>query len=406
MVSDNNRKKLLILGGLAYSLPVIEEAHKLGAYIITVDNVPSNIAHQYSDEYCDVSILDKEAVLRVAASKNVDGVLSHATDPGVVTAAYVCEKLGLPYQCSYEASLILQSKQLFRKFLSDNGFPCPSFNSFSSIDDAIAGIGSFNLPVIVKPVDSAGSKGVTKVSSREELQPALTVAFEASFSKKVIIEDYLEAYGYQSSSDIFVVNGELVYCTFSDQLFDKNSSNPNTPAIEIWPSSMPQTNRDNLKEQLQKAISLLGITSGLFNIEARVCTNGESYLMEMSPRGGGNRIADIQSLGSGQNLIANEVMKALNIQIDGLSDPVYDGVWCNVILHSNKVGIFKSLSIDDDFYKKYVKQIHLSKKEGDTVSSFSGANASLGNIFLRFGDREELNSYLEKVYDYIKINIE
>ena len=89
-------KKLLLLGGAQYLLPVIEEAHKLGLYVITCDYLPDNIAHKHSDEYRNVSIIDKDAVLSTARELGIDGIMSFACDPGVVTAAYVAEKLGLP----------------------------------------------------------------------------------------------------------------------------------------------------------------------------------------------------------------------------------------------------------------------------------------------------------------------
>ena len=92
-----HQKKLMLLGGLRYLLPVIEEAHKLGVHVITADYLPDNIAHKYSNEYCNVSIIDKEAVLKAAQELQIDGILSHAVDPGVVSAAYVAEKMGLPF---------------------------------------------------------------------------------------------------------------------------------------------------------------------------------------------------------------------------------------------------------------------------------------------------------------------
>ena len=85
-------KKILLLGGSRYLLPVIKSAHELGLYVITCDYLPDNIAHKYSDEYVNVSIIDKEAVLKTAIEKKIDGIMSFATDPGVVTAAYVAEK--------------------------------------------------------------------------------------------------------------------------------------------------------------------------------------------------------------------------------------------------------------------------------------------------------------------------
>ena len=104
------QKKLMLLGGLRYLLPVIEAAQKQGYYVITADYLPDNIAHKYSDEYCNVSIIDKEAVLQKARELKIDGIMSFACDPGVVTAAYVAEKMGLPFQCSHESARILQDK--------------------------------------------------------------------------------------------------------------------------------------------------------------------------------------------------------------------------------------------------------------------------------------------------------
>ena len=103
-------KKLMLLGGSRYLLPVIECAHKLGLYVITCDYLPDNTAHKYSDEYCNISIIEKDAVLECAEKLKIDGIMSFACDPGVVTAAYVAEKMGLPFQGSYTTVSILQDK--------------------------------------------------------------------------------------------------------------------------------------------------------------------------------------------------------------------------------------------------------------------------------------------------------
>lgn len=150
-------KKILLLGGSQYLLPVIEAAHNLGYYTITCDYLPNNIAHKYSDEYCNVSIIDKEAVFQLARELQIDGIMSFACDPGVITAAYVAEKMGLPSCGPYESVCILQNKGLFRKFLSDNGFNVPTAKGYSSVKEAMKDISLFHWPVIVKPTDSAGS---------------------------------------------------------------------------------------------------------------------------------------------------------------------------------------------------------------------------------------------------------
>ena len=399
------QKKLMLLGGLRYLLPVIEEAHKLGVYVITADYLPNNIAHKYSDEYCNVSIIDKDAVLRAAQKLKIDGILSHAVDPGVTAAAYVAEKMGLPFQCSYEAACILQDKSLFRKFLSENGFNCPKAKGYTNVDDALKDVDYFNWPVIVKPVDSAGSKGVTKVTDKADLKSAIETALSASISKNFIVEDFLDKVGAQSSADIFTVDGKLVYPAYSDQLFDKNAANPYTPAIEIWPASMEQKFQDDLTEQLQRLFTLLGVKSGIYNVESRVCSDGKAYIMEVSPRGGGNRIAELQDMATGQSLIANEIKKALGMPMDNITAPKYDGVWCNYILHSSEEGTLVSIEIDPEFKSKYVRDVGLIVKPGDHITPFKGANNSLGTLFLRFETREELDAAISNPDSWVHIKL-
>ena len=401
----SKQKKLMLLGGLRYLLPVIEEAHKLGVYVITADYLPDNIAHKYSDEYCNVSIVDKEAVLKAAQELQIDGILSHAVDPGVVSAAYVAEKMRLPFQCSYKAACILQDKSLFRQFLSENGFNTPHAKGYNNTEAALKDVDYFTWPIIVKPVDSAGSKGVTKVEKIEQLPHAIKTALASSISKHFIIEDFLDLDGYQSSADVFTIDGDLVYPAYSDQLFDKAAANPYTPAIEIWPASMNQQHQEELTSELQRLFRLLGVKSGIYNVESRVCTNGKAYIMEVSPRGGGNRIAELQDMATGQSLIKNEIQKALNVSMDGLSVPVYDGVWCNYILHSEVAGILDSVEIDKRFKEKHVRSISLTKKPGDEIEVFMGANQSLGTLFLRFDTREELDNALVNIKKHINIKI-
>lgn len=399
-------KKLMLLGGLRYLLPVIEEAHKLGVHVITADYLPNNIAHKYSDEYCNVSIIDKDAVLKAAQELKIDGILSHAVDPGVVSAAYVAEKMGLPFQCSYKAACILQDKSLFRKFLAEHGFNCPKAKGYTNAEDALRDVDYFNWPVIVKPVDSAGSKGVTKVENGADLRSAIETALSASLSKNFVIEDFLDKVGAQSSADIFTVDGKLVYPAYSDQLFDASAANPYTPAIEIWPASMEQKFQDDLTAQLQRLFTLLRVKSGIYNVESRVCSDGKAYIMEVSPRGGGNRIAELQDMATGQSLIQNEIKKAMGMPLDDIVAPKYDGVWCNYILHSSKEGTLVSVEIDPEFQKKYVRDIGLIVKPGDRIMPFTGANTSLGTLFLRFDNRKQLEDSLREPLSWLKIKLQ
>lgn len=398
-----SQKKLMLLGGLRYLLPVIEEAHKMGIYVITADYLPNNIAHKYSDEYCNVSIIDKEAVLKAAQELKIDGILSHAVDPGVVTAAYVAEKMGLPFQCSYEAACILQDKSRFRQFLRDNGFNCPNAKGYTNAEEALKDVDYFNWPVIVKPVDSAGSKGVSRVDDPEKLLDAITYALSESHNGHFIIEDFLEKQGFSAGSESFVVDGKLLYNGFYDQYFDKNAVNPYTPSAEVWPSIMEQKYQNEIKSELQRLFTLLGVTTGLFNVECRVCTNGKAYLMEVSPRAGGNRLAEMLNYAADVNINEAETKKAVGLQVVNMHEPNYKGHFAILVLHSEKEGIFQKIEIETTFREKHVIEEEIRISVGDKVGSFTGANAALGTLFLRFDSREELAEALETQSKWLSI---
>ena len=400
-----HQKKLMLLGGLRYLLPVIEEAQKLGVHVITADYLPDNIAHKYSDEYCNISIVDKEAVLEAAQRLEIDGIMSFAVDPGVVSAAYVAEKMGLPFQCSYEAATILQDKSKFRKFLSENGFNCPKAKGYSSLDDALKDVDYFDWPVIVKPVDSAGSKGVRKVPVPGDLPSAIDVALSSSISKHFIIEDFLEKEGFSVGSESFVVDGKLVYNGFYDQLFDDESANPYTPSAEVWPSVMSLEYQAEIKSELQRLIDLLGITTGLFNVECRVCKNGKAYLMEVSPRAGGNRLAEMLNHAADVNIIEAETRSSLGLDLKDIHEPNYKGHFAILVLHAKEEGIFEGVEIDQAFRENHLIEEEIRVTRGERVTAFSGANAAIGTLFLRFESRELLNSLIIDHKEWLRINI-
>ena len=401
----NKQKKLMLLGGIRYLLPVIEAAHRHGYYVITVDYVPENIAHQYSDEFHNVSVLDKDAVLQLAQELNIDGILSFGVDPGVVTAAYVAEQMGLSFQCSYESACILQDKSRFRQFLKDNDFNVPNAKGYSSKEEALADTAYYNWPVIVKPVDSAGSKGVTRVDELGQLSSAIDYALSESHNGHFIIEDFLEKEGNSSDCDSFTVDGELVFCSFNDQHFDPKAINPYTPAAFSWPSTMPQWAQEELRSELQRLMTLLNVKKGVYNIETRLCKNGKPYIMELAPRGGGNRLSEMMKYISGQDLIDNCVRAAVGDPIDEIQQPTYNGYWAEIILHSEYDGIFKSIEIDNRIEEKYLIEKDLWVREGEKVWGFTGANTTIGTLILRFMSEKTMKSFLNSQQGFYNIRI-
>lgn len=399
------QKKIMLLGGLRYLLPVIDAAHKLGYYVITCDYIPDNIAHKFSDEYVNVSIIDKDAVLAVARERQIDGIMSFAVDPGVVTAAYVQEKMNLPAFGPYESVCILQNKDRFRDFLSKHGFNVPLAKGFSSVQDAMSEKYWYPWPVIVKPTDSAGSKGVTRVDRLDDLEDALRTAFDHSLSGRVIVEEFIEKAGCSSDSDCFSVNGELKFVSFSAQRFDDNAPNPYTPSAFSWPSTFTKNQEDELSWEIQRLLTLLDMRTSVYNIETRIGTNGKPYIMEVSPRGGGNRLSEMLRFATGVDLITNSVRAAVGEDVVGLEQKDYYGHWAEVVLHTGHSGRFQSLDIASDFAEKHVKQIDLWVNPGDDVKALRGANDAIGTLVLCFDTEEELVSALNDVDNWMTIKV-
>ena len=376
-------KKLLLLGGSRYLLPVIEVAHKLGLYVITCDYLPDNIAHKYSDEYINVSIIDKEKVLETAKANKIDGIMSFATDPGVTTAAYVAEKMNLPSCGSYESVSILQDKGRFRKFLEDNNFTVPNARSYTNIQEALEDVEYFNWPVIVKPVDSAGSKGVTKVEKKEKLEESIKYALEFSHSNKFIIEDFIEKKGCSSDTDCFSVDGKLVVTTFSSQRFDEKADNPYAPMAYSWPSTFSKESEEELHSEIQRLLTLLNMKTSIYNVETREGIDGKAYIMEVSPRGGGNRLAEMIRYATGMDLIESAVKAAVGDSVIGLEQKKYDGYWAEYVLHSFENGKFKELYIEPQIRENNLKELDLWVNPGDEVHTFTAANYAIGTVVLK-----------------------
>ena len=399
------QKKIMLLGGLRYLLPVIEAAHRQGYHVITADYLPGNFAHRYSDDYVNVSIVDKDAVLRAARDKRIDGILSFACDPGVISAAYVQEQMGLPSSGPFQSVEILQNKDKFRAFLARHGFNVPKARSYGSREEALQDCGLWDYPVIVKPVDAAGSKGVSRVNGAEELESAVDLAFRFSFARRIIVEDFLEKRGRSSDTDCFSIDGQLRFVSFNDQHFDPDSANPFTPAAYSWPSTFTREEEASLTAEIQRLISLLGMTTALYNVETLVTADGTPYIMEMAPRAGGNRLAEVLRYATGVDMITAITRWAVGDPMGDISQKPYEGHWAEIILHANESGIFRGLQLDRPEQAEMIEE-DLWVRPGDSVEPFNAANQAIGTLILKFRDNKALEKALASQSQWLKVRVE
>ena len=395
-------KRVLMLGGSIYQTYAIKAARDMGYYVITCDYLPSNPGHKYAHEYHNVSTIDKEAVLNLARELKVDGVVAYASEPAAPTAAYVCERLGLPTS-PYKSVETLSKKHLFRQYLSEHGFNVPKAKSYKTFEEAEADIDNFRLPVMVKPVDSSGSKGINKMTDKSQLKAFVEDALSYSHDKIFLIEEFIVKNGPQISGDAFSVDGKLVFHCLGNEFYSTKVDKDFAPLGECWPTVMPKKVIDTLEVDLQRLITSLGMKSTAYNVEAIYGTDGKVYILEMAARSGGSLIPQITALATGVDMVPYVIKAALGEDCSDLKMAPVRGFWSNYMAYANKSGKYVDIVYDDEFKKNNLVDFVTDIKKGDPVHKYRDAQDCIGELLLRYDSAEEMVNIIGNMDKYVNV---
>lgn len=395
-------KKVLMLGGSLYQTYAIKEAVKMGYHVITCDYLPDNPGHQFSHEYYNVSTTDKEAVLELARRLKVDGVVAYASDPAAPTAAYVCEQLGLPTS-PYKSVEILSKKHLFRRYLADHGFNVPKACSYTTFEEAERDIGNFRLPVMVKPVDSSGSKGINKLTDKSQLRVFFEDAMSYSRDKIVLVEEFIVKQGPQISGDAFSVDGKLMFHCLGNEFYSTKVDKDFAPLGECWPTVMPIEVIDQLEADLQRLITSLGMKSTAYNVEAIYGIDGKVYILELGARSGGSLIPQVTSLATGVDMVPYVIKAAMGEDCSDLKMAPVKGFWSNYMAHSNETGLYLGVEFDEDFKKNHLVDYVSDVKVGDPVHKYRDAQDCVGELIVKYENQEQMAEIIENMGRYVRI---
>lgn len=400
MPEKMKKKKIILLGGAYSQIPIIIEAKKQGYYVITCDYLPGNPGHKLADQYFNISTTDYEGILRLAKKEQPELVVAYASDPAASTAAYVAEQLGLPGN-SYESVSLLSEKDIYRKFLLENGFNSPKYVSITETDSAIDKVANLELPLIIKPTDSSGSKGISIVNDLKKLDEVVDYAIKFSRNKRIIAEEFVDNEICDVHGDGFVVDGNLVFALLGDHIYNK-FSNPFNPAGTYWPSSHKEELISNIKNETARIIKLSGFKKGPVNIEARINSKGKIYIMEIGARNGGHFVPQAIQYATGFDMVKAMIDvlndKPINVPQNFKKYSAYYAV------HSDLGGTLKNLSISDKL-KGFIKEFHQYISIGDKVNPFLGAGDAIGILLLSFDTREELTHIISTLDKTIKITL-
>lgn len=393
-------KKILLLGGSAQQVVAIKTAKRHDLYTVLCDYLPDNPGQYEADKFYLVSTTDKAAVLKVAMDENVDGVLAYASDPAAPTAAYVAEKMGLPTN-PYESVETLCNKDRFRKFLKDKGFNAPTAKGYTEREVALLDTSLFKLPVIIKPVDSSGSKGATVLHSWEGLLCAVDFAFSFSRSHRIIIEEFIEKkHEYLIGGDIFVVDGKVILWGLLNCHRD-TSVNPLVPVGKSYPLLLDDYDIQKVENTLQKMVDDLGLRFGSVNVELVVDRNNNVWPIDVGPRAGGNMIPDLLGMIFGIDVVEMAILTAMGEKI---STEIHQGTsfYATHNLHSDRDGVYNGIVFSDNLEKHIIKKC-IYKKSGDNVNYFANAADALGIIFMKYDSAEQMTEFLSHINDYYSV---
>jgi biotin carboxylase len=398
-------KKILLLGGSKQQIPAIESAKNLGYYTVLCDYLNDNPGQNYADKFYCVSTTDKEAILEVAQKEMVDGIVAYASDPAAPIAAYVAEEMGLPTN-PYKSVDILTNKDKYREFLRINNFNTPKAKGYNSYEEAKKDILNFRLPVIIKPVDSSGSKGVSKVDTIENLEKNVENALNFSRGKRFIIEEFVEMQDYQVAGDGFSVNGKLVFRCFANDHFNNKGINPYVPISASFPYNMPQNIHEKIHNEIQRLFDLLNLNIGAYNFDIRVDKDDNVYLMEIGPRSGGNYIPQVIKYATGIDLVEYSVKAAMGKDCSDIKMVKSKGYWSYYAVHSIKGGVLRGVIIKESVKKNNIVESHLNYEIGENVPAFTGSNGTIGILIMKFDSMDEMLDMMDNSDRWINVEVE
>ena len=306
----------MILGAGLFQLPAIRKAVDLGHYVITVDYLPENVGHKASHCYVNCSTTDRERVARAARDFGVDGVLTFGSDVAVPTVGYVCEQLDLP-GVSLTAAETMTQKHLFRAFLQEHGLPHPKFVISKSAAGLREILEDLRFPVIFKPVDASGSRGLTKLDIPNESEIVAAFDYAKGFSRSgvVCVEEFVD--GTDVSGDGVLCNGSFSFIAITHKyLSDLIVTGHSMPA------NISNEAQARVIDALEKCCRALGYTDGPLNFDVMVSPE-QIIIIEMSARNGGNGIPSVIARATGIDVEVASLRLALGeeprMQLDSLA---------------------------------------------------------------------------------------
>ena len=392
----------MILGGGPNQIPLIKAAKKNGYHVIVCDYNEQAPGVPLADEFCLVSIMDPEGVVRAAEEKQVDGIFTNS-EPAMQIATDAANRLGLPANGSSVIEL-LSSKAQFRKLQREHGFVVPASGVAKNLEEAKHLAESMRFPLIVKPAASSGSRGVTKIETVDALENALSYALQYTRNGLAVVEEFFVNHNADLlGGDIFVSDGEVVFWGLLSDVRDKKNF-PLLPGGKRYPIALPEEQVERIKAETTRIVKACGFRFGALNLEIMLGAAGEVFFVEINPRNGGNLIPEELQYATGFDLFDASVRAALGERIAHCDDRGAKPN-ANYLVHSRYGGTLKRVLFSSELAPSVIAYVP-DLAAGDAVEPFINADKRVGTVFLQFDSVEQRDAMLEEIEDHILVELE
>lgn len=402
-MSDLKGKKLLILGGIQLSNNIIDSCRKQGVHTIVADYLPDSPAKKNADESYLVSTTDVDAVVKLGQELQVDGIFTNYMDSMMTYCAQAAQRLGLPYYATEEQIAITTDKRRFKDCCAANGVPTVAEYAYEA---GSRDFRQFTYPVIVKPVDSSGGKGISVCGSAEEFPAAYEKALSFSKQKKIIVERYMT--GDEVCIYYVVQDGEISFSAMCDRnTCHEQEDVAQVPTAYIFPSKYLDMYCATADASVRRMLRAMGIQNGVVFLQA-FADERQVYMYEMAFRFAGAQEYRIIRANSGYDLMDMMVRHALTGKMTGcrvaeLADPHFAGAACKLTPIVRPGRIARIIGLEDVKKLPQVTDVVNVHEEGDVLDKPGTLDQLLTRIFIKAGDRNELADVIDRVYDMVHV---
>ncbi|MFC3212199.1 ATP-grasp domain-containing protein [Planomicrobium okeanokoites] len=403
---EAQQKKILLLSGIAHMVDVVKTAQNMGYYVIVTDRDAGSPAKKAADKSYEVSTADIDRLVEIAQAEKIDGVFNGFDDVNTWNALALCERLGIPYYATYEQLEICSNKDRFKNHCRNFDVPVvEEYNLDNGLTEEL--IGSLQFPVIVKPVDSYASQGITVCYGPKDVKAGYAKALEYSKSETAIIEPFIDTpYGLMMYYTAY--QGDIVLSAVTDRHVHKHfAEHPPLPIAVMFPSRHREQYLADVDPQVRAMLRGMGIQNGVLLIQA-LYDNGRFYLYEMGFRISGSQHYNIIEKQTGINLL--EMMLDLSVGKDiskydtrHFDDSYIPHPSCNlpILMHSGTIADIRGM--EEILAMPEILTAVVNRKAGDTVAP-SGSYAQMFGRFTIVADSStELNRAIDAIYDTLEI---